>query len=107
MGKTEVNFQPKGHGDYAATLKSFDMSGPWELTVDASQGYVTAHQVVSGRLFSISEPVRTSYSVLSASLTSTLAARPAGNTDAITAAAKSTTTDTTSGNVLGICRDGK
>ena len=38
MGKTEMNFEPKGNGDYQATLKSFDMSGPWELTVDATRG---------------------------------------------------------------------
>jgi nitrogen fixation protein FixH len=51
MGKTEVHFQPKGHGDYQATLKSFDMSGPWELTVDASQGPLTARKVFQVVIF--------------------------------------------------------
>ncbi len=51
MGKTEVTFEPQGHGDYAATLKSFDMSGPWELTVDASQGPIAAHKVFPVTIF--------------------------------------------------------
>ena len=51
MGKTEVNFESKGHGDYAATLPSFDMSGPWELTVDASRGSITAHKVFPVTIF--------------------------------------------------------
>jgi YtkA-like len=51
MGKTEVYFEPQGHGDYAATLPSFDMSGPWELTVDASQGSITAHKVFPVTIF--------------------------------------------------------
>jgi hypothetical protein len=51
MGKTEVGFGPKGHGDYAATLNGFDMSGPWELTVDASQGSITAHKVFPVTIF--------------------------------------------------------
>jgi nitrogen fixation protein FixH len=45
MGKTAVKFEPKGNGDYVATLPSFDMSGPWELTVDATQGTVHARKV--------------------------------------------------------------
>jgi nitrogen fixation protein FixH len=51
MGKTEVTFEPKGHGDYAATLTSFDMSGPWELTVDASQGSIATHKVFQVTIF--------------------------------------------------------
>jgi nitrogen fixation protein FixH len=51
MGKTEVNFESKGRGDYAATLPSFDMSGPWELTVDASRGSITAHKVFPVTIF--------------------------------------------------------
>jgi nitrogen fixation protein FixH len=45
MGKTAVKFEPKGNGDYEATVPSFDMSGPWELAVDASQGTLHSHQV--------------------------------------------------------------
>jgi|GEM_PF-2945640 nitrogen fixation protein FixH len=45
MGKTAVKFEPKGNGDYATTVPSFDMSGPWELTVDTTQGTVHARRV--------------------------------------------------------------
>jgi YtkA-like len=45
MGKTAVKFEPKGNGDYEATVPSFDMSGPWELTVDAAQGTLRAHKI--------------------------------------------------------------
>lgn len=38
MGNTVVSFESKGNGRYEGTLKSLDMSGPWELAVDASQG---------------------------------------------------------------------
>ena len=38
MGKTELTFEPKGNGNYEGTLKSMDMSGPWDLAIDASQG---------------------------------------------------------------------
>jgi hypothetical protein len=51
MGKTDVIFEPQGHGDYAANLKGFDMSGPWELTVDASQGAIKAHKVFQVTIF--------------------------------------------------------
>ncbi len=40
MGTTQMKFTPKGNGDYEASLKDMDMSGPWNLTVDASQGAV-------------------------------------------------------------------
>jgi nitrogen fixation protein FixH len=44
MGKAEVKFDPKGSGEYDS-VKSFDMSGPWELSVDAEQGALRAHKV--------------------------------------------------------------
>jgi nitrogen fixation protein FixH len=37
MGKTELKFESTAHGEYKATVKSFDMSGPWELAVEASR----------------------------------------------------------------------
>jgi hypothetical protein len=45
MGKTELKFEPIG-GGYAASVQSFDMSGQWELTVDAVQGAVQVHKTV-------------------------------------------------------------
>ena len=42
MGTTQVKFVPKGNGDYEAAMTSTDMSGPWNLAVDASQGPVHA-----------------------------------------------------------------
>lgn len=36
MGVTQVKFTPKGSGNYETTLKSVDMSGPWNLAIDAS-----------------------------------------------------------------------
>ena len=42
MGTTHLKFAPRGNGDYEASLKSVDMSGPWNLAVDASQGAVHA-----------------------------------------------------------------
>jgi hypothetical protein len=42
MGATQVKFAPKGNGDYEAAMKSMDMSGAWNLAVDASQGPVHA-----------------------------------------------------------------
>ena len=38
MGKTELKFTSKGNGDYEASLKEVDMSGEWNLAVDAAQG---------------------------------------------------------------------
>lgn len=38
MGTTQVKFTPKGNGDYEASLKDMDMSGEWNLAVDAAQG---------------------------------------------------------------------
>ncbi len=45
MGTTEAKFEPAGHGDYETSVKGFDMSGPWELTVDATQGTVRVRRV--------------------------------------------------------------
>jgi nitrogen fixation protein FixH len=42
MGTTQVKFVPKGNGDYEVSMKSMDMSGAWNLAVDASQGPVHA-----------------------------------------------------------------
>jgi YtkA-like len=42
MGATQVKFAPKGNGDYEVSMKSMDMSGLWNLAVDASQGAVHA-----------------------------------------------------------------
>jgi nitrogen fixation protein FixH len=38
MGVLAVKFDPKGSGDYEALMKSVDMSGPWNLAVEATQG---------------------------------------------------------------------
>jgi nitrogen fixation protein FixH len=38
MGTTQLKFAPRGNGDYEATMKDMDMSGPWKLAVDAVQG---------------------------------------------------------------------
>jgi len=42
MGTTRIKFAPKGNGNYEASMKSMDMSGAWNLAVDASQGTVHA-----------------------------------------------------------------
>lgn len=42
MGTTQIKFAPTGNGDYEAAMKSMDMSGPWNLAVDASQGPIHA-----------------------------------------------------------------
>jgi nitrogen fixation protein FixH len=42
MGTTQVKFAPKGNGDYEAAMTSMDMSGRWNLAVDASQGPIHA-----------------------------------------------------------------
>jgi hypothetical protein len=38
MGTTKVPLASKGNGDYEGSLKSMDMSGPWNQAVDASLG---------------------------------------------------------------------
>ena len=44
MGTTQLKFTPKGSGDYEASSKSLDMSGPWALVITAKQGGTTAKQ---------------------------------------------------------------
>lgn len=44
MGKTELKFETSGNGDYTATVQSFDMSGPWELTVIAARSALQARK---------------------------------------------------------------
>ncbi len=51
MGKNEVKFESKGNGDYQAVVPSFDMSGPWALTVDAVQGTVRARKIFQVNVF--------------------------------------------------------
>ncbi len=38
MGTTKLAFSPKGNGDYEASMKGADMSGPWNLAIDVAQG---------------------------------------------------------------------
>ena len=52
-------------------------------------------------------PIAKPYSARSASVTSTWAARAAGNSDAITAATNRTMTEAITGHALGTCSDGK
>jgi nitrogen fixation protein FixH len=44
MGTTTLPFASKGNGDYEASRKNLDMSGPWNLAVDASAGSVHARK---------------------------------------------------------------
>jgi hypothetical protein len=45
MATTALKFAPKSNGDYEATVPGFDMSGPWELTVDATRGALHARKI--------------------------------------------------------------
>ena len=38
MGTTKLNFTSKGNGNYEASINSVDMSGPWNLAVEAAEG---------------------------------------------------------------------
>ena len=38
MGTTKLTFSPKGNGDYEASVKGVDMSGPWNLAIDVTHG---------------------------------------------------------------------
>ena len=51
MGTTKLTFAPKGNGDYEAQVKSVDMSGPWNLAVDAKQGSAEAKQTFDVNVF--------------------------------------------------------
>jgi YtkA-like len=42
MGTTTLKFAPKGSGNYEASMKSVDMSGPWNLAVGVVEGNVHA-----------------------------------------------------------------
>lgn len=37
MGTTKLAFSPKGNGDYEASVKGVDMSGPWNLAIDVAR----------------------------------------------------------------------
>ena len=45
MGKTELKFAPAGNGNYEASTKEMDMSGEWNLAVDAAQGAAHTRKV--------------------------------------------------------------
>lgn len=51
MGATQLKFMPKGSGDYEASVKSLDMSGPWGLAVTARHGGATAKQDFDVNIF--------------------------------------------------------
>jgi nitrogen fixation protein FixH len=51
MGKTAVKFQSEGNGVYEVTVSSFDMSGPWEIAIDAVQNRMHAHKVFPVTVF--------------------------------------------------------
>ena len=38
MGVTKLTFASKGNGNYEAPPKSLDMSGPWNVAIEATQG---------------------------------------------------------------------
>jgi len=51
MGTTKLSFAAKGNGDYEASMKGVDMSGPWALAIDASQGSTHAKQSFDVNVF--------------------------------------------------------
>lgn len=51
MGATQLKFTPKGSGDYEASVKSLDMSGPWGLAITARHGGATAKQDFDVNIF--------------------------------------------------------
>ncbi len=51
MGKTAVKFQSDGNGVYEVMVPSFDMSGPWEIAVDAVQNRMHVHKVFPVTVF--------------------------------------------------------
>lgn len=51
MGTTELKFTPKGNGDYEASVKSLDMSGPWSLAVTTQRGSDTGKQSFDVNVF--------------------------------------------------------
>lgn len=51
MGRAALKFQSKGNGAYEVTVSSFDMSGPWEIAIDAVQNRMHAHKVFPVTVF--------------------------------------------------------
>lgn len=51
MGTTKLSFAAKGNGDYEASMKGVDMSGPWALAIDAAQGSTHAKQSFDVNVF--------------------------------------------------------
>jgi hypothetical protein len=51
MGATQLKFESRGKGDYEASVKSLDMSGPWSMTVTAKRGDETAKQSFDVNIF--------------------------------------------------------
>ncbi len=51
MGATQLTFAPKGNGEYEASVKSLDMSGPWSMAVNAKHGGATAKQSFDVNIF--------------------------------------------------------
>ena len=51
MGATQLKFAPKGNGDYEASVKSLDMSGPWSMSVNAKRGGATGKQNFDVNIF--------------------------------------------------------
>lgn len=51
MGTTQLKFSPKSNGDYEASLKGVDMSGPWNLAVSAAQGSTKTQQNFDVNIF--------------------------------------------------------
>ena len=51
MGATQLKFAPKGNGDYEASVKSLDMSGPWSMAVNAKRGGATGKQNFDVNIF--------------------------------------------------------
>ncbi len=51
MGATQLKFKPEGSGDYQASVRSVDMSGPWSVAVNAKHGGATAKQNFDVNIF--------------------------------------------------------
>jgi hypothetical protein len=51
MGTIHLKFVSKGNGDYQASVKSLDMSGPWGVVITARQGDANAKQSFDVNVF--------------------------------------------------------
>jgi nitrogen fixation protein FixH len=51
MGATQLKFTSKGNGDYQASVRDLDMSGPWSLAIDARRGSESAKQSFDVNVF--------------------------------------------------------